>query len=432
MKRPRGIITTLLIPIFALALSQPVLAAPIELSLDDSITLALKTNPSINIANSGREKSYWAVGQAKAGKGFSLDFTHSDKRYNTPPSYLNSYTKYYYYTKFDNSLSLSLPIYTGGKLESQIDQAKLNLKVSDLNIDATKQQLKQSVTTYYFNVLQCRNALEVSQGTVANYLGHLKNVEAQFNAGTIPKVDVLASEVSLANAQNSLIKAQNNYTLAIANLNNVIGLSLDSEIKLKEDLKYEQYALTLKDCEKYALLKRPEMAQYQAKIAIAQDDDKIAKSGYRPTVTLAATEDWYDKDLIGSSHNNWLVGLTASFNLFDSGLISSKVNQSKASLEMVQEQARQARDTILLEVRQYYLSMYEAEERIDTSKVAVDQAKESLRIAELRYAAGVGTNIDVLDALLAQNTAKTNYIQALYDYNTNKAQLDKAMGIGVK
>jgi len=432
LKDSKGIMTKLLIPILTFALSQPVLAAPIELSLDNSIALALKTNPNMNIASSGREKSYWAVKQAKAGKGISLDFIHSDKRYNTPPSYLNSYTKYYYFTKFDNSLSLSLPIYSGGKLESQIHQAKENLNVSDLNIDVTKQQIKQTVTTYYFNVLQYRNALQISQETVDNYLNHLNNVQFQYNAGTIAKLDVLTSEVSLANGQNSLIKAQNNYALAVATLNNAIGLPLDSEINLNEDLKYEQYSLSLKDCEKYALANRPEMVQYQAKIAIALDDNKIAKSGYQPVVTFAATEDWYDKELAGSNHNNWLVGLTASFNLFDSGLVNSKVNQSKASLDTVQQQARQERDTILLEVRQYYLSMYEAEKRIDTSKVAVDQSTESLKIAELRYAAGVGTNLDVLDALLAQNTAKTNYIQALYDYNTNKSQLDKAMGVAVK
>ncbi|MBP2627305.1 MAG: tolC 2 [Firmicutes bacterium] len=432
MKGSRETITKLLIPIFVCAFSQSVLAAPIELSLEDSIALAFKNNPNISIANSSREKSYWAVEQAKAVKGFSLDFTHSDKRYNSSPSYLNSLEQYTYYTKFDNSISLSLPIYSGGKLESQIDQAKLNLKVSDLNIDATKQQIKQCVTTYYFSVLQYHNALQVSQETVDNYLSHLKNVQAQYKAGMTPKSDVLSSEVSLANAQNSLIKAQNNYALAVANLNNAIGLSLDSEIKLNEDLQYEQYSQTLSDCEKYALANRPEMAQYQAKIAIAEYDGKIAKSSYQPTVSFAATEDWYDKEFSSLSHNNWLVSLTASFNIFDSGLVNSKVNQSKASLDTAQEQARQERDTILLEVRQYYLSMYEAEKRIDTSKVAVDQAKESLRIAEVRYAAGVGTNLDVLDALLSQNTAKTNYIQALYDYNTNKAQLDKAMGVAVK
>ncbi|WP_425058292.1 hypothetical protein SCACP_29370 [Sporomusa carbonis] len=430
MKGSRGLITKLLIPIFAFTLSQPVLAAPIELSLDDSIALALKNNPDITIAKADREKSLWAVKQAQAAKGVTVSYVHTDERYNTPPTYL--IPRYTWTTKFDNEVSLSIPVYSGGNLESQIDQAKLNLRVADLNIDATKQQLKQSVTAYYFNVLQYRNELQISQETVDNYVGHLKNVQAQYDAGMVAKSDVLASEVSLANAQNSLIKAQNNYQLAVSSLNNAIGLPLDSELKLKEDLKYEPYSLTLDDCARYAMANRPEIAEYQAKIAIARDDVKIAKSGYRPTVEFTAAQDWYDNKLPGSKNSNWLVALTLSWKIFDCGLNNAKVKQAQSSVDTALEQARQKRDAILLEVRQYYLSMQEAEKRIDTSKVAVKQAEENLRIAEVRYNAGVGTNLDVLDAVLSLNQAKTNYIQALYDYNTSKAQLDRAMGVPVK
>ncbi len=420
-----------LAPIFLLLVfCRPVLGAPIELSIDDSIALALKNNPSIKIANSEREKTYWAVKQAEAAKGFTIGYTHTDERYNTPPTTL--VPRYTWTTKFDNEFSLSLPIYTGGKIESQIDQAKLNLKVSDLNVTATKQQLQQSVITDYFSVLQYRNNLKVSQETVKNYESHLKNVELQYDVGTVAKSDVLASEVSLANAQDSLIKARNNYELAVATLNNAIGLPLDSELELKEDLKYEKYNLNLDDCIQYALAHRPEIEEYQTKISIAQDDVKIAKSSDSPTVDFVATQDWYDKDFPGADNSNWLVGITASWNVFDSGLNKSKIKQAQSSLDTAQEQFRQERDAILLEVRQYYLSMREAEKRIDTSQVAVDQAEENLKIAEVRYNAGVGTNLDVLDAVLALNQAKTNYIQALYDYNTGKAQLDKAMGVAVR
>lgn len=421
---------------------QPVFAAPIELSLDDSILLALKNNSNIKLANYNLNKMKWGVKQAEAGKGLNLSYAHSSQRYDTPPSSITRFLHaqfpdkidggYTWTTKFDNSFTLTLPIYTGGKLESQIEQANLNLKVSDLNLDATKQQIKQSVTNYYFSILQCRNNLQISQDTVNNYTSHLENVQIQYKVGTVAQSDVLTSEVSLANAQNGLIKAQNSYELAVANLNNAIGLPLESELKMKDDLKYEKYPLSLDDYIKYALANRPEIAEYQAKTTISQDDIKIAKSGYLPVVNFVAKEDWYDSELPGSENNNWLVGINVSMSIFDSGLNKSKVKQSQYSLDTTLEQARQQRDTILLEVRQYYLSMCEAENRIDTSKVAVDKAQDSLRIAEIRYNAGVGTNLDVLDAVLALNQAKTNYVQALYDYNNSKAQLDKAIGVAVK
>lgn len=416
------------------ALGRPALAAPLELSLEESIALALKNNPEIKLADSAERKSLWEVRQAEAGKGFNLTFTHTAKRYNgynTGLLYMYGVKQYEWSNKYDNLLSLSLPLYTGGKLEGQIDAARLNHKVAALNVDATVQQLKQTVTGNYYNALKCRNNLEISRQTVNNYKSHLKDVQLQFDVGTVPRSDVLASEVSLANAMNSLIKAENSYRLAIAGLNNSLGLPLNSDVRLNEDLQFMKYALTLDDCEKIALGNRPELAQYEAKVAIARDDVKIANSGFLPTVNLLAAQDWYDSRFPGENNSNWVVGLTASISVFDSGLNRAKFKQAQEGLSMAVEQAGQKRDAVLLEVRQYYLNLREAEERIETSKVAVTQAEENLRIAEIRYNAGVGTNLEILDAVLALNTARTNHIQALYDYNTNRAQLERAMGMAV-
>jgi len=244
--------------------------------------------------------------------------------------------------------------------------------------------------------------------------------------------DVLQTQVQLANAQDGLIKAQNNYDLAEANLNNIIGLPLDGEIKLKENLKYQQYSLNLNDCVQYALVNRPEMVQAQASVAIARDQVKIAHSGALPTLGFNATNGWEANNFPGAQNSNWTVSMTTSLNVFDSGLVKSQVKQAEYGVTTAQEQARQTRDNISLQVRQAFLSIKEAEKRIDTSQVAVNQAQEDFRMSQVRYEAGVGTNLDVIDAELALTQAKTNYIQALYDYNTSKALLDQAMGVPVK
>lgn len=411
---------------FLLANSAYALAAPVDLSLDDSIALALKNNPAVKIAESGKEKSYWSLQEAKAGKGFNLDLSHSAARSDSSNGAVVGA-----HNNFSNSLQLTLPLYTGGRLEGLIDKAELGHKVSDLNVYATRQQIKLSATTAYYNVLQTRNLLEVSKQSVDDFTGHLKNVQAQFDVGTVAKSDVLQTQVKLANAQNSMIKAQNGYELAIASLNNVIGLPLDSQVSLKEELNYQPYSATLEDSIKYALVNRPEISQAEANIQSAKDDIKIAKSGDLPSLSLKGSNNWQDSEFPGSKNSNWTVSMSLGLNVFDSGLTRSQVNQAKQNVTTSQEQARQQRDTVALEVRQAYLSMREAEKRIDTSKVAVDQAQEDFRISQVRYSAGVGTNLDVMDAELALAQAKTNYIQALYDYNTSKAQLDKAMGIKV-
>ncbi len=304
--------------------------------------------------------------------------------------------------------------------------------MSDLNVDFTRQQLKFTATTSYFTVLQTRNLLEVAKQSVDDFAAHLKNVQAQYDVGTVARSDVLQTEVQLANAQDGLIKAENNYNLAVATLNNVIGLPLSTDLKLKEDLKYQAYPLTIDDSVKYALTNRPEVYQTEAKVSIAKDQIKVAQSGSLPTLDFNGNNGWSAPDFPGARNSNWLVSLNLGLNVFDSGLTRSQVKQAEYSVTSAQETARQTRDQVSLDVRTAFLTMKEAEKRIDTSKVAVDQAEENFRIAEVRYTAGVGTNLDVVDAELALTQAKTNYIQALYDYNTGKAQLDKAMGIAVK
>jgi outer membrane protein TolC len=350
-----------------------VLAASNELSLDDCIFLALKNNQVVKIATFDRQTSLAALNQEESGKGFTVTFTHNDKRYDTynlHQLYVNGIKEYEWDNKDDNLITVSLPIYTGNKLENQIDEAKLNLKISDLNLETVRQQLKQNAISSYFNVLQYHNNLAVNQLSVDNYAKHLKEVQLRFEQGTVAKYDVLASQVSLANAQNNLSKAQNSYKFAIATLNNVIGFPLNNEMILKDDLEYEPYSQTLEDCEQYAMDHRPEIVQHETKIAIAHDDLDIAQSGYRPSVNFVATQNWYySSALPGSDNSNWSVGLTASFNLFDSGVTKAKVDQAKYAIGAAEEQYSKERDDVLLEVHQYYLNLREAETRIESKRL---------------------------------------------------------------
>lgn len=416
--------------VISVALSQPASAAPVELSLDESIAMALKNNYDISYVKSAREKYFWVLKETEKNKGVSLKYTHTDERYNSPPSlYSDTYT---YTNTFDNRFALSVPIYSGGKLEGQIEQAKLDLKVADLDIEATKQQLRQTVIYDYLTVLQYRNEVQINLDTVKNYEDHLNLVKEKFDLGMVAKTDVLSSQVNLAKAQDNLIKAQNNHNNAVAALNNAIGLPHGTELKLKDGFAYEKYPLTLEECIRHAESHRPAIAQNQAKVASARYGVKVAQSGHLPTVDFSAEQDWNDTHLAGTKNSNWLIKLTTSLNVFDAGLTDAKVKQAQHNVSMVSDKAAQERDSILLDVRQYYLTMLETEKRIETNKLSVNQAEENLMIERVKYEVGTGTNLDLLDAVLSLDAAKKDYIQALYDYNTNKVKLEEAMGLPVK
>lgn len=403
-----------------------VLAAPVELSLDESIVMALQKNPAIKIADADREKAEWLISEAKGGKMPTLSLAHSDSWGKSEIDNVMTANN-----QFRNSITLKLPLYTGGRVEASIKQAKINLKVTDLGVDKSKQQVQLDATTGYFTILQTMNSVKVTQESVDQMIAHLKNVQAQYSVGTVAKSDVLRSEVELANNQQNLIKAQNSYELAVSNLNNIVGLPLDTEIKVKDELKHEKYQLSLEDSIQYAMLHRPEAIQADYAIDAARQGVKAAESGRLPTIDASAATGWSDTKFPGTENNNRSIGLSATWNAFDSGVTHAKIKQADSAVTKAAEQAKQTKDAVQLEVRQAYLNMNEADKRIATTQVAVEKAEEDFKIAGVRYGAGVGTNIDVIDAQVALTQAKNNYIQAMYDYNTSKAKLDKAMGMPV-
>ena len=406
-----------------------VLAAPVELSLDDSIALALMNNPTIKIATADKEAANWGISAAKGAKLPSVSLTHSDSRGGSPGS--PSKPSWSVGNGFSNNIKLSLPIYSGGSIEAQIEQAKLSFKINDVGVDKSRQQVKLDATAGYFSILSAQNSLKVSQESVDMMAEHLKNVQAQYSVGVVAKSDVLRSEVELVNNQQNLIKAQNAYDLAVSKLNNIIGLPLDTDVKLKDELKTGTYALSLDDSIKYAMVHRPDVAQADYNIDIAKQGVKVAESGRLPSVSFSANQGWADSTFPGTEDSGWSIGLMSTWTPFDSGVTNAKIKQSDSNLTKAKLQAQQAKDGYQLEVRQYYLSMNEANKRIGATQVAVEKAQEDYKIAGVRYSAGVGTNSDVIDAQVAMTTAKNNYIQAMYDYNTSKANLDKAMGIAV-
>jgi len=392
-------------------------AAPVQLSLEQSIDFALKNNPSIQIADVDKERSVWGVNEAKAGKMPTVSLSSG-----------YSYQGNSGQDSVNNSLRMNWQLYNGGRTDAQIDQAKLNVASADINVEKAKQQLKLDTTTAYYNVLGTKNMQSVNEATVNNLKSHLRIVQAKYETGVVAKSDLLRAEVELANAEQNLIKAQNQQELAITTLLNTMNMDGDTELNLAGELQYQADTRTLEESIALAKHNRPEVALAKTTIDSAAKGIEIAESNNRPSVSMSASSGWNDTLLPGDD-NNWSVGLSASWNVFDAGVTKSKINQAQSSKSKAELQAEQVADTVEQDVRQSYLGMKEAEKRLQTTEVAANKANEDLYIAQETYNAGIGTNLDVIDAQLAFTQAKTNHVQALYDYNINKAKLDKAIGL---
>lgn len=418
--------------------SQSVFAATLELDLEETIQRALLTNPSVKIAESQRKEAKADYSAAKSARGISISLNHESGRGGYADNHILrdaignilSNDKQIGNTH-SNSITASLPIFTGGELQGQIGQAKANYRSMLSAEEQAYNEMKETATTGYFNMLNATNMKALRQESVDRLQAHLDNVIAQYNVGIVARADVLRSEVELANAQQNYITASNQYDVAEATLNNIIGTPLGTTLLLKDSLQYVPYDNDMAYCLAYSEQHRPELKQAEYGVDAAEAALVVARSGHMPKVYASASNSWASESWPGDDNEEWQVGVTASMNIFDSGVTWSKIHAAQEALVQAKESQRQIKDNVELEVRTDYLSMREAEKRITTAQVAVASAEEDYHIAVVRYQAGVGTNIDVMDAQEALTQAKTNYYQALYNYNTSKAALNTSMGVGV-
>lgn len=411
------------------------MAESVDMTLEESVRTALDNNYNIKQQEAEYDSAVWARHQARRSFGPTVNWqstaTKMGGKYYEDMLHLSR--------NYGNTLSLTMPIYTGGQLEGAIKAADLAMNANELGLELCKQQVKAATMSAYYQALQAKNQIKVAQDSVNTLTEHLKNVNAQYTVGTVAKSDVLGTQVQMANAEQNLINANNSYDVAIASLNNVMGLPTDTELNLTDSLDYNVYEIPLEECTAYARSNRPDVLIADYQVAIAEAGVQQAKAGYMPKVNAQASKSWAGDSPFGSEetdarygqNNNWTAGVVLSWDIWDNNVTQSKVNQSKAAVAKAEAAAENTRQSGDLEVRTAYLNLKAAEKSINTTQVAVDKAQEDYKIAQVRYAAGVGTNLDVMDAEEKLAQAQTNYYTALYNYNSSKAALDKAMGIMV-
>lgn len=400
----------------------------VDLGLEDAIQMAFETNRSLKQSIANVDAARWNLSTARRQQGPTLVWQGTANRIGGDTYKAQKYDDYLYGNELQSGYSLD----TTGKLKHNRRSAGYGLNAADLTLENTKQAVKLQTTQAYYQLLEYRNLIEVNQEAVDTLQEHLNNVNAQYRVGTVAKSDVLASEVQLANSQQSLVNAQNNYDVAMATLNNIIGLPSDTLLNVKDSLQYTPYDLNLDDCTVYALDNRPDGIVADYEVEQAKESVEMAKAGYRPDVSAALTKTIAgDNEFDHDRAEQWTAGFTASWNIFDNGVTQSSIETAKAALRAKEEAAAASKEQIQLDVRQQYLSLLAAEKNIHTTSKAVEQAEEDYKIAQVRYSAGVDTNLAVMDAQEKLTSAHTNYYTALYNYNTSKAALDKAMGIPV-
>jgi outer membrane protein TolC len=421
----------LLILIFTLGLlpaarAQEPITGGETLTLERCIAIALARHPSLQAAAGTVSAGEGKIGQASAAQYPQLNGSVSYSRTDpmspasgrTPaPSASSSYT---------TNLSLSQNLYDFGRTGTQIRIQELNTDSSRSDLDNVRTQVTFTVKLAYWALLQADRNREVSREVVEQYRQHLDRAKAFFEVGLKPKFDVTKAEVDLSNATFNLQKTENAVRLAFVALNSAMGLTEAPDYRVADQLALEPQHIDLDRALQSAYDRRPDLKAVLLKQRSVEQSIELARKGYYPTLTGSAGYGWGGGSF--PLDQGWNFGVQLSVPLFSGHSTKYQIAEAQANLEVLKANEASLRQGIYQNVKQAWINLGEAADRVTTAAVSIRQAEENLDLAKGRYAAGVGNPIEVTDALVATLNAKTSEISALFDYKLAKASLEKAIG----
>lgn len=328
------------------------------------------------------------------------------------------------------------PLFAGGGILANYEASRLAAEIARLEEVVTVQDIVQEVKVSYFNILKAAKLLTVAIQSVEQRKAHRDMAQGFFDAGIIPRNDLLYAEVELANGRQLLVRAENTVEMAKAKFNTILRRTIDSPVEIEDILKERPLETPLAACIAAALENRPEIRAYMLRVEQARSQVKLSKSEYYPSVSLVGNYAKYGDtaDVSGSPYKaqeNWYVLAIANWNFWEWGKTKHRVDAGISRENRAADILTNIRDQITLEVKNAYLLLREAEAQIQVTKKAIEQADENFRINTERYREQVGTSTDVIDAQTLLTKARADHFNALGDFSINRAKLDRAMGVMV-
>lgn len=394
--------------------------------MQEAVQTALTNNPNLQRTEQSIRVAEESLKSARGKKGVSVSASSSVNANKTEGVDVSE--------RASAGLTASVPLYSGNRLETAIKYAELGIEVSKLDFTQAQDDLIYQVATAYVNALENLATSKVDLETEQNLSEHEKMIAAQYDAGAKAKIDLLRAQVETSNALQDAARSQASYEVALTNL--AALMSTDSIANLSvED--FETH-LELGDVEKYlaaAEENRNDLKSDALKIEQGELNVTSAKSGWLPSVNANIGTDFNANN---SKPNRWHItpdasaGISASWNIFDSGVTRAEVESAKVELERLKLAMDADLDSVREDVVTAHKNLRIALLRLTTTQRAVELAEEERFIATERYNAGEGILLDILDAEVALSTAKKNNVSARYDVARYSFDLAHAIGDTLK
>ncbi|MEW5857041.1 MAG: TolC family protein [Cyanobacteriota bacterium] len=411
-----------------------------RITLQQALELARRNNRDLQVALLTLERSRAAVREFRAAEfpsiGVESNFTRSDsptaelqnQRQQLNPFFGNDDDNTVS-TSFDTGLQVSYELYTSGRRGARIRAAEEQLRFDQLEVERQSEQLRLDVSNTYYDLQEADSQTEISQAAVTDAARSLRDAQLLEQAGLGTRFDVLRAQVQLANAVQDLTRSRSQQSIVRRQLTRLLSLGQTVEVAAADEIEVAgDWNLTLEQSIILAVKNRAELEQLLARRNISQEQRRIALAATRPQVNLVANYSVLGvlNDDLGPA-DGLTLGAQFRWDFYDGGAARARADQEEANIAIAETQFADQRNQIRLEVEQAYFNLRSNAENIQTAFFAVTQAEESLRLAELRFRSGVGTQTDVISAQTELTRARVNRLTAVLDYNRSLAALERAI-----
>ncbi len=330
---------------------------------------------------------------------------------------------------FTGAATLSYDIFTSGARSARIRAAAQQVRSDQLQAEIQREQLRLNVTNAYYDLQQADANVGIGRAAVRNSQISLRDAQALERAGIGTRFDVLRAQVQLANSQQQLTNAISQQQVNRRQLAQILNISPAIDLAAADPVDAAgEWNLSLEDSIVLAFRNRAELEQQLARRELAEQQKRLALSALGPTLSVSAQYQLTDSfgDTLGPA-SGYAVQAGIRWRLFDGGAARASANQQEANIAIAEANFANVRNQVRFQVEQAYSSLLANRSNITTARAAVEQATEALRLARLRFQAGVGTQTDVINAETDLTNAQGNLVSAILGYNRSLATLQRAV-----
>jgi outer membrane protein len=413
------------------------------LTLEEAVKLALARNPEMHIAQDELDELKGKIKEVRSGAYPQVAFQGYGLRLRDP-SILNSssFDKVPKEFKdalvpvasnmFDLNINVKQPIYNAGKVRTALRLAEESLGEKDASKEAVRRQLTFRIFQAFNDLLLAEANFQIVRETQQQRMRHLEQARVRFKNGVATEIDVLRSEVNVANLEPELIRAENRIRLARAGINNLIVVDLETPTRIDGSLDYHPWiAGTLEELQKRTQELRPELQVARRQLKQARLTASLAGAENRLTIDMEGQWGYavrQPQNVFNNDFSRWNLTFNFRLPLFDSGRKAGLMMQASARLNAAEQRLAQLENNVRLEVKQAYDDMQSSAKAIVAAGMSVGQAERVLAMMQANYQYGAATTLDVVDSQTALALARNTRIGATYDYEMAKARLRFAAG----